>query len=711
LLTSPMSANSRASFLSGGGMTRPEVTLIVVTHNSRAHIDDLVESIPGGMAGIERWRLIVVDNASHDGTSDAVRQLWPGAHLIEQDQNLGYAAGINAGLRACAPQECVVVLNPDARLHEECVMLLVNALQAKEVGIAVPRLCTRDGATSLSLRREPSIRSVWAEAVLGGRRAARLGISEVIADRNTYVSGQDVDWATGAVMAISAACRDAVGNWDESFFLYSEEVDYCRRAREAGFVIRYVPSAVSEHVGGKYGTNVALWRTLVRNRARYYRRHHSSAKSALFQAGLAFNQLLRAPSSPAHRASVGVALRPRDPGPVGTGRTIEHRQGFVWFAAQDWWYHNQAHSDFQLMRRVARWQPVLVVNTLGLRMPRKGISTNPTRRILRKLRSTAKFLRRPLPDNPGYHVMTPVLLPFYGDTAGARLNAWLIRQQVGAAAKAIGIGSKPAIGVTIPSAWPVVRKMRRSALLYNRSDLQSAFPEADRAWVVSLEDKLLEASDRVLYVSHELMRMDYYKVGDRGYFLDHGVDLEHFSLEGESEISDELAIIPTPRVGFFGGLDDYVVDMDLLRLTAVELPEIQVVLIGDATCGMDELTGLPNVHWLGYRPYQTIPSLGRGFDVALMPWLDNEWIRFANPIKLKEYLALGLPVVTTAYPEVDAYRSRLWVARSREEFPALVKEALANPGDPMRRRASVFDCSWEARAKALTEIANAVRGP
>ena len=312
-------------------MANPEVTLIVVTYNSRAHIAGLAESIPAAMSGVQDWRLIVVDNASADGTSDAVCKLLPAAHLIEQDRNLGYAAGINAGIKACEPQANVVVLNPDVRLHEGCVKHLLNAFHEKEVGIAVPRLCTSDGVTSFSLRREPSIQSVWAEAVLGGRRAARLGISEVISDQTAYVTEQDVDWATGAVMVISVACRNAVGNWDESFFLYSEEVDYCRRAREAGFVVRYVPSAVAEHAGGDYGTSVALWRTLVGNRARDYRRHHGLAKSALFQAGLAFNELLRAPRSPAHRASVGVALRPHDPGPAQTDRS----DGFSRFAAQD----------------------------------------------------------------------------------------------------------------------------------------------------------------------------------------------------------------------------------------------------------------------------------------------------------------------------------------------------------------------------------------
>lgn len=380
--------------------------------------------------------------------------------------------------------------------------------------------------------------------------------------------------------------------------------------------------------------------------------------------------------------------------------------GFVWFAAQDWWYHNQAHSDFQLMKEVSRHRPVLVVNSLGLRVPTPGKSTNALRRVLRKLRSVTKLLRTPLAELPNFHVFTPVLLPAYGDGWLSRLNARSIRWQVNLAARVAGLPERRAVGVTIPTAWPVVRGMRRVALVFNRADLHSAFPEADGAWVARLEKELLESSDRVLYVSHELMRRDAEVVGDRSYFLDHGVDLERFTPEVAS--SPLLDAIPTPRLGFFGGLDDYVVDMELLAETARALPEASLVLIGDATCPMDDLTALPNVHWLGYQSYELIPSLGRGFDVALMPWLDNEWIRFANPIKLKEYLALGLPVVSTEYPEVEDYRSYLRVARSREDFPKLVREALADPGDPAVRRAFVERFSWSGRAADLLELVDGI---
>jgi glycosyltransferase involved in cell wall biosynthesis len=378
-------------------------------------------------------------------------------------------------------------------------------------------------------------------------------------------------------------------------------------------------------------------------------------------------------------------------------------RGFIWFAAQDWWYHNQAHSDFQLMKEVSRTWPVLVVNSLGLRVPGPSTSTQPVRRILRKLRSMTRLLKRPLDEFPRFHVFTPIMLPVYGGQGALhRFNAWLIRSQVRLAARIAGLPSAPAIGVTIPTAWPVVEPMKRTALIFNRSDLHSAFPEANGGWVAELERQLLTFSDHVLYVSHELMRRDELVVGGRSYFIDHGVDLDHFTCDGS--IHPDIERIPGPRVGFFGGLDDYVVDMPLLADVARGVSRASLVLIGDATCSMEEVTSASNVHWLGFRDYADIPALGRGFDVAIMPWLNNEWIRYANPIKLKEYLALGLPVVSTDYPEVEAYRGEIRVADRREDFVGLVNEALDNPGDAAERVEFVRPFSWAGRARALMSL-------
>lgn len=675
------------------------MTVVVVTYHSQEPVARLLPTLDEGLAGIDGWQLVVVDNDSTDDTLETVRRLRPDARIVEMGRNAGYAAAINAGARLAGDDDVLLVLNPDVRLRPGAVRHLLDGLAVPGTGIAVPRLVDEEGRTAPSLRRDPSVRGAWVTALLGGRRADRIGVGEIVRDPAAYQAGTTVDWATGAALAISAECRRRVGRWEESYFLYSEEVDYCQRTRDHGLTVRYVPDAVAEHDGGPYGANLTLWRLVVRNRVTHFARRNGRLRTLGYQAAVATGEAIRAPRSPAGRVGFTAARSAPTRG--------VREPGYVWFAAQDWWYHNRAHSDFQLMQEVAKDRPVLLVNSLGLRMPRPGVSSNPGRRIGRKLRSMAKLVRRPVPGLPRYHVMTPLMLPLYGPGLPARLNAWFIRQQVRLVARAVGVGPEPVVALTIPTAWPVVRRMRRSALVFNRSDLHSAFPEADGRWVAGLEDDLLRASDVVLYVSHELMTVDAEQVGDRAVFLGHGVDLDHFAMTADEPEPPEVRDIPRPRIGFFGGLNDYNVDLDLLRLTAEELPDVSMVLIGDANSPIDFLTELPNVYWLGRRPYGQIPALGRTFDVALMPWLDNEWIRFANPIKLKEYLALGLPVVTTSYPEIRHDPAPVLVADSREAFPRLVREALADPGDHASRRESVLTSSWSERARVLLEVAAA----
>jgi glycosyltransferase involved in cell wall biosynthesis len=362
------------------------------------------------------------------------------------------------------------------------------------------------------------------------------------------------------------------------------------------------------------------------------------------------------------------------------------------------------------MRRVAAHRKVLLINSIGLRMPLPGRSTQVLRRILRKVRSVAMLARRPLPDVPNFIVLTPVVLPFYGTPWLRRLNAISVRAQVRVACRLLGMHN-PVLVVTIPTAWDVVAPMRRRALLFNRSDRHSEFPESDQDTIRALEHGLLRASDVVLYVSRSLLADERPLTGDRAHFLDHGVDLAHFC--AQPELPAQLAGIPAPRIGFFGGLDEYLVDFDLLERIAAELPEASLVLIGDATCSMERFEKYPNVHWLGYLPYEQIPAHGSGFDVALMPWLDNSWIRHSNPIKLKEYLALGLPVVSTDFPEVRHYAELIRIAADPAEFIALIRQTLADGGlaSVARRRAAVLAASWEARASELMALAEGTALP
>ena len=378
---------------------------------------------------------------------------------------------------------------------------------------------------------------------------------------------------------------------------------------------------------------------------------------------------------------------------------------YLCFAAQDWWYHNQAHSDFQLLRQIARTRRVLVVNSIGMRMPTPGRTTQPWRRVARKLRSVARLVRAPLPDTPDFHVMSPLAVPVFGRPWVERANAASIALQVRLAMAFLGI-RRPVAVVTLPTAEPVLDRLRLSTVVANRSDKHSMFAEADGSVIAGFEARLLRRADRVIYSSHALMDDEASSSAGKAVFVDHGVDAEHFVRRPPQDEPADLRAIPHPRVGFFGAVDD-LVDVGLLEELAAQRPDVHLVVVGSVTVPVGSLTSSPNVHLLGFRPYSEIPAYGSGLDVALMPWKTNEWIRLCNPIKLKEYLALGLPVVSTPFPELEHYRDVVRVASGPTAFVAAVGDALSDPGgEPARadRRARVAGITWARQAELLRQL-------
>ncbi|MER6825444.1 glycosyltransferase [Streptosporangium sp. NPDC000563] len=707
---------------------RLPLAIVIVTYSSGKVIEGCLRSLDVALADAGPARVVVVDNASADDTLARVREVAPEAEVVQTGRNAGFAAGVNAGIAAADGCD-VLVLNPDIRLAPGSVLLLRQALALPGTGIAAPRLTGEAGELHLSLRRRPTVPRALGEALLGGHRAGRIpALGELVVDPAAYDRPQTADWVSGAAWLISRACLDALDPLDERYFLYSEETEYMLRAGEAGFAVRYEPRAVAVHLGGEQSTSSTLWALSSANRVRMHRERYGRPRGQLMRLAVGLNELVRAVAKGRaggrrHRAALRqlFALRewpllpgeaPRPASPARTTGEAASSPGYVCFSAQDWWYHNRAHSDFQLMRSIAAHRKVLVVNSIGMRMPMPGRSTQVLRRVGRKLRSVAMLVRRPLRELPGFYVMSPLPLPFYGSPLARRVNALLVRAQVLAVSRALGL-RRPVIMVTIPTAWDVVRPMRRRALVFNRSDRHSSFPESDRPTIEALERGLLERSDHVIYVSNALMGEERGVTGERAHFLDHGVDTDHFRRRPESEQPADLRAIPGPRVGFFGALDDYLVDFDLLERLAVELPDVSLVLIGDATVPMERLTRHPNVHWLGFRPYERIPAYGSGFDVAIMPWLDNPWIRHSNPIKLKEYLALGLPVVSTDFQELANYADRVRIAADGGLFVDAVRATLRDgglqPAEAVRK--SVLGASWASRAAQLMALAELSPGP
>jgi N-acetylglucosaminyl-diphospho-decaprenol L-rhamnosyltransferase len=255
---------------------QPDLNIVIVTYNSEDVIGDLLDSLPAALGGLDA-DVIVVDNDSTDGTADFA--MAHGGCRVIRSANVGYGGGINRGVHAAVRAEAILVLNADVRLHEGSIPLLMKALQEPYVGIVAPQVRSPRGELQLSLRRAPSL-----PRALGLSRTRLAIFSEYITKPSHYTSSRFVDWALGAILLISRQCYDALGGWDESYFLYSEEVDFSLRARDIGLLTRYEPEAVAVHIGGHSGRNHKTHSILIVNRVRFYRRRHGTASSWCYYA-------------------------------------------------------------------------------------------------------------------------------------------------------------------------------------------------------------------------------------------------------------------------------------------------------------------------------------------------------------------------------------------------------------------------------------------
>lgn len=281
----------------------PDLDIVIVTYNSAHVAVDLLRSLPAALDGLTA-DVVVVDNGSADGTAD----LLEGRDdcRVVRSTNVGYAAGINRGVREAVPADAILVLNPDVRLYARSVRPLLEALSVPGVGIAVPQLRSATGALERSLRREPSMLRA-----LGLSRTGIPALSEAVSAPAAYARPHDVDWAQGAVVMMSRTCFDVLGGWDESYFLYSEETDLSLRARDIGIRTRYEPRSVAVHIGGQSGRSKVTHTMQVVNRVRLYRRRHSTVASWCYYALIVGGEVKRVfRGNRASRFAIAALLRP-----------------------------------------------------------------------------------------------------------------------------------------------------------------------------------------------------------------------------------------------------------------------------------------------------------------------------------------------------------------------------------------------------------------
>jgi hypothetical protein len=249
------------------------VSAIVVTHNAAAWIERSLESLAGTGAEV-----IVVDNASTDGTPGLVREKFPDARLMEQE-NKGFGAGNNAGMRA-ASGRYYLLLNPDAWLTEGALDKLVAfADEHPEAAVVGPRLLNPDGSLQRSVRGYPSPWRIATEYFFLRKLGPRThALNAFFGEQFDHESVREAEYLFGACMLVRREAVDEVGGFDEDFFLMSEEVDWCYRFREAGWKVLFYPGAEVFHVVGA-SLNPRQFHAIVRGHLQFLRKHRGEREA------------------------------------------------------------------------------------------------------------------------------------------------------------------------------------------------------------------------------------------------------------------------------------------------------------------------------------------------------------------------------------------------------------------------------------------------
>ncbi|HJT66762.1 MAG TPA: glycosyltransferase [Pyrinomonadaceae bacterium] len=358
------------------------------------------------------------------------------------------------------------------------------------------------------------------------------------------------------------------------------------------------------------------------------------------------------------------------------------------------------------MRKFARdGNKVIFVNSISMGLP--GLAHKDLLpRIKRKLGSYSKLARE---TDEGITVVSPAALPFFGTAAARKVNRRLLSTQIGKLARSRGL-IKPILWIAIPTAAEMIGTLDEAAVVYHVSDKYDANTmdhATDPALIRRLHEHAIDAADLVFYSGRKLFH-EATRGCERSYLLEQGVDYDHWRRVGDGAvaIAPEVANIPRPRLGYFGAIEPWLVDQELIKRAARERPEWQWIFIGNKSRGLD-IEALPNTHFLPPVPYAELPRYAAGFDVCVLPWeTEQSFTNYGSAIKVREYLATGKPVVIAPLPEYESMSDVLRIARSRDEFFRLVEEALSE-SDPLakeKRRAAVASGTWEARADYVADL-------
>jgi glycosyltransferase involved in cell wall biosynthesis len=366
---------------------------------------------------------------------------------------------------------------------------------------------------------------------------------------------------------------------------------------------------------------------------------------------------------------------------------------------EDWGGHPS--STQHLIKHLLPEREILWVNSLGLRRPR--LTRRDMQRAWKKLIAS---LHSPASINKTHLIsprcqpeqVNPITLPFPASHIARTLNQALLKKKL--LPILADTKTKPLLWTSLPSAVDVVGHMGERAAIYYCGDDFSALDGVDHEPIQAMEQELASKCQLIITASNKLAeKFPCHKT----FVLPHGVDIALFNTPAPRALD-----LPAGKVaGFYGAIQGWFDQALFINLARI-LPDWEFILIGPANADISALTAEPNIQWLGAKPHHELPRYSQHWDVGLLPFINNAQIQACNPLKLREYLAAGSPVVSTDFPALDGYRDLIKVRNDAEGFANAILEIQQYKYHKQllreTRQNRVKREGWEGRAKELLEV-------
>lgn len=374
-----------------------------------------------------------------------------------------------------------------------------------------------------------------------------------------------------------------------------------------------------------------------------------------------------------------------------------NQHGVVYFG-NDWYAENRT-SSHHVAERLATTLPVLYVDSPGLRAPQA--SGRDFRRALRKVRAT---LRAPILIRPNLWHCTVPQLPFRRLPGVEWLNRVFGQWAVRRAMRVLG-NAKPISWFVVPHPGFLAHRLGERLCVYYCIDDYAAHPGVDTALIASRDAELTRRADLVFVAPPALVAAKQ-AINAHALFSPHGVDVSLFA-----RAMDPATVVPAaaqglahPVVGYFGSIHEWI-DLELIEWLARQRPQWTFLLVGHAAANVSRLQELANVKLVGAQPYAELPAWAKAFDAAIIPYRHNRQVANANPLKLREYLATGKPVVSVSHPEINKFSRWIEIADDRQAFLDGLERALNNNSGTaaIERMASVAEQTWDNRVVEVLE--------